>query len=520
MLHVKTALLSVWDKTGVVELATTLAELGIVILSTGGTAKKIKEAGIPLVQISDYTNSKELLGGRVKTLHPKIHAGLLALRDNQEHMETLRREGIRPIDMVVVNLYPFRDVIGNDEHSFDTALAHIDIGGPCMLRAGAKNFKHVAVVSNPHQYQSIIRELRESDGTISKETCASLAQEVFETTSYYDSIIAQYLQQKSRNTFPQKFSCAFHKAQELRYGENPHQKAAFYHEWNAPSGSVPTAHKIAGNELSFNNLLDFEAARRIAAEFNTFFCVVIKHNNPCGAGEGNSLLEACTRAVAGDPMSAFGSIVGVNRPLEAQTAKCLAGPDTYIQGIIAPEYTDDALAILKETQPWGKRLIILKSEYLMNNTPGFDFRRIAGGLLVQEQDMSTYKQEELQCVTDREPTPKERLELDFAWKICKHVKSNAIVLSRDRSIVGVGAGQMSRIDAAHLAIRKAAERCKGSVMASDAFLPFPDVVDATAMAGVTAIIQPGGSLRDKNSIEAANRHNMVMLFTGMRHFLH
>jgi len=519
MPKIKTALISVWDKTGIVDFAKGLSQLGIKILSTGGTARLLKEAKIPVQEVSEYTGAKEMLGGRVKTLHPKIHAGLLALRDSSEQMEQLEQEKIKPIDMVVVNLYPFAEVIKNKEVSLDDALENIDIGGPCMLRAGAKNFKSVAVVSSPEQYTPVLEELKQNKGRLSEKTSYELALRVFQITSSYDSVIANYLAQRKGVKFPFVLNLSFKKIANLRYGENPHQEAAFYQELDAPKGTLPLAEKLWGKDISFNNILDFQAALNILCEMENPFCVVIKHNNPCGAAEGTGLFDACQRAFEGDPVSAFGSIVGLNRTVDGDTANYITNPKNFVEGIVAPDYTQGALKVLKEKPSWGKKLIILKVP-LHREKSAMDMRKIKGGLLVQDEDRETFNRDKLKFVTEREPTKKELEDLEFAWKVCKYVKSNAILIAKDKMVVGVGAGQMSRIDAALIAIRKAQDRCKGAVLASDAFFPFPDVVEEAKKVGITAIIQPGGSVRDKEVIETANHHSIAMVFTGVRHFLH
>ena len=519
MPQIKRALISVWNKTGVVDFARELSSLGIEILSTGGTAKLLKQADIQALEVSQYTGAEEMLSGRVKTLHPKIHAGLLALRDNPAQMNEIKNRGIKPIDMVVINLYPFTRIIKEDKISLDDALENIDIGGVCILRSAAKNFKSVAAISSPEQYPQVLEELRQGKGWLSEKTCFHLALKAFQTTSFYDSVISEYLAGKLEIKFPLTFTLAFEKVMDLRYGENPHQKAAFYREWNAPEGTLPLAEKLGGKELSFNNILDFQAALNIAGEMEAPFCVVIKHNNPCGAAEANTLVQACQRAFQGDPVSAFGSIVGLNRKVDVEAASEIASPENFVEGIVAPDYTPEALKILKEKQLWGKKLIILRTKTRKKNRI-LDIRRVKGGVLVQDEDRENHQENKLKFVTRRSPTEKEMEDLNFAWKICKFVKSNAILIARDKMVVGVGAGQMSRIDAALIAIKKAGKRCEGAVLASDAFFPFPDVVEEAAKAKITAIIQPGGSIRDREVIKTANHHNIAMVFTGIRHFLH
>lgn len=502
-----------------VDFARGLANLDIEIISTGGTAKLLEKADIPVKEVSSYTGAPEMLGGRVKTLHPRIHAGILALREENEQMEEIKKEGIELIDMVVVNLYPFSEVVKNEKVSLNEALENIDIGGPTMLRAGAKNFKNVAVLSSPVQYDHVLKELNQNKGRLTENTCYHLALQVFQATSCYDSIVAEYLQKREGVRYPSLLTLTFQKISNLRYGENPHQKASFYQEWNPPQGTLPQTEKIWGKELSFNNILDFEAALNIVGDTRNPFVVVIKHNNPCGAAEGENLTEACRKAFEGDPVSAFGSIVGLNKTVDVETAELLTTSEKFIEGIAAPGYTPDALKILKERRAWGKKVIILNTEPF-TSTGLQDLRKVRGGLLIQEEDEVNYIEDKLKTVTRREPTEKELDDLKFAWRICKYTKSNAILIAKDRKVLGVGAGQMSRVDSTIIAIRKTHDRCKNAVLASDAFFPFPDAIERAANAGIRAIIQPGGSVRDSEVIDAANTHNMAMVFTGIRHFLH
>jgi len=517
MPQIKRALISVFNKKGIVDFARELSSLEIEILSTGGTARILQKAGIPVRDVSQYTQSPSMLGGRVKTLHPKIHGALLAIRENPEQMEEARKYNLELIDMVVINLYPFLEVTQKEGISLEEALENIDIGGPSMLRSAAKNFSYVAAVSNPEQYPQIIRELKENNCFLSKDTCFDLAVRVFQEVSTYNSFIAQYLAKQGNQEFPDILNLSFRKRQELRYGENSHQRAAFYQEERGTG--LSTAQKISGKELSFNNLLDLDAALGLISEFQEPAAVVIKHNNPCGAACASSLADAFKGAYRGDPLSAFGSIIGLNRRIDMATAEEIASPNKFIEAIIAPGYEEEALDILKTRQKWGKNVRILKINGSLAKEE-WDIKKINGGILLQEQDKQTYASENLKTVTQRFPTAKERDDLLFAWFVCKWVKSNAIVLAKDKAVVGVGAGQMSRIDACLLALRKAGERARGSVLASDAFIPFPDVVEEAKKKGVTALIQPGGALRDKKVIEAANEYGMAMLFTGIRHFKH
>jgi phosphoribosylaminoimidazolecarboxamide formyltransferase/IMP cyclohydrolase len=520
MRKIERALISVSDKTGVVELAKGLESAGVEILSTGGTRKKMEEEGIKVLGVSEYTGFPEMMDGRVKTLHPKIHAGLLALRESEDHVKQMEERGYGYIDMVVVNLYPFRETIAKPDVTLEEAVEQIDIGGPTMLRSAAKNFRNVVVIVNPDRYNQVLEEIR-NDGNVSQETRYALAQEVFEHTASYDAAIASYLHRQSADlqTFPQRLIRAFEKVQDLRYGENPHQQAAFYKEPDVKEPSVSNAELLWGKALSYNNIMDIDAALEIVKDFEQPAAVIIKHTNPCGGGIGDSLDEAYRRAKEGDPVSAFGSIVGLNREVDEATAASIASPDTFVEAIIAPDFEETALDILKTRQRWGKSVRILRTGELGGEPDdSFYFKRVVGGLLVQGFDRMQY--ETLKVVTQREPSEKEKSDLLFAWVICKHVKSNAIVYAKDGTVVGVGAGQMSRVDASMIAARKAGDRAKGAVLASDAFFPFRDGIDAAAEAGVTAVIQPGGSMRDDEAISAADEHGIAMLFTGMRHFKH
>ncbi|UCD56095.1 MAG: bifunctional phosphoribosylaminoimidazolecarboxamide formyltransferase/IMP cyclohydrolase, partial [Candidatus Hydrogenedentota bacterium] len=516
---------SVTDKTGVAEFARALAEeFGAQIISTGGTARAIAEAGVPVTPIDDVTKFPEMMDGRVKTLHPKIHAGLLAIRDNLEHMQEVDRHDIELIDMVVVNLYPFQETISKEGITLEDAVEQIDIGGPTMLRAAAKNYRDVVVVVNPARYSQIIEELRGGDGCLSGQRKFELACEVFEHTATYDRAIADYLSTvgaDSAERYPERLNVVLRKEADLRYGENPHQTAAFYVDPRAREPSVSTAKMIHGKTLSYNNILDLDAAIEIVKDFSQPAAVIIKHTNPCGAGIGKGITDAYSRAVLGDPVSAFGSIVGANRHIDRATAELMARPKTFIEAIIAPSFDDEAIEILVGSQWWGENLRVLATGELGDSRDGYpNMRRVVGGMLLQDFDIATYDEAEFRVVTKREPTEKEIQDLLFAWVICKHVKSNAIVYAKDSTVFGVGAGQMSRVDSSMIAAHKADGRAKGGVIASDAFFPFRDGIDAAAQAGIRAAIQPGGSKKDDEVIAAANEHDMAMIFTGMRHFKH
>ncbi len=503
---IRRALISVSDKTGLEELGKALHELGVEIISTGGTARFLREKGIKVKEVSEITRFPEILNGRVKSLHPLIHAAILARREDPSHMQVLRELGVEPIDLVVVNLYPFEETISRGAN-LEEALEQIDIGGPTLLRAAAKNFKSVAVVTNPKTYGEIIRELREK-GDLSEQTRVRLAKETFALTSHYDAAIAGYLERVSgERGFPSILSLHAEKLQELRYGENPHQPAALY-RWGY---GLASARKVQGKELSFNNLVDLDAAWSLVQEFEEPTAAVIKHTNPCGVASAGSISEAYRLARDCDPLSAYGGIVGLNREMDAATAEEITS--TFIEAVVAPGYQAGALEIL------ARKPNLRALEFpLDQREPDFELKQISGGFLVQGRDKELLL--EKRVVTRREPTEKEWVDLLFAWKVVKHVKSNAIVLAKDKRAVGVGAGQMSRVDSTEIAIRKAGERARGSVLASDAFFPFPDAVEKAAEAGVTAIIQPGGSIRDQQVIETADRFGLAMVFTGIRHFRH
>jgi phosphoribosylaminoimidazolecarboxamide formyltransferase/IMP cyclohydrolase len=510
---IKNALISVSDKTGVIEFAKELEELGIEIISTGGTEKALKDNGVNTVNISDITGFPECLDGRVKTLHPKVHAGILAVRDNKEHMRELEELNIDTIDMVVVNLYPFEETIKKDNATFEDAIENIDIGGPTMLRSAAKNYKDVIVIIDPRDYERVISEIKQNNN-VSEKTRLELAFKVFNHTAFYDSLIASYLKDKSNiNGFLDTVTYGYEKVQELRYGENPHQRAAFYKEPIQYGGNLVSATQLHGKELSFNNINDSNAAIGLLKEFDELACIAVKHGNPCGVGVGDNTYKAYMKAYEADPVSIFGGIVVFNSTVDKDTAAEIN--KIFIEIVIAPKFTDEAIEILESK----KNIRILE----LNCKPSpkvvmEDIKKVNGGILIQDIDDKDYAN--LSVVTERKPTDKEMKEMLFAWKIVKHVKSNAIVLSKDSMTIGVGPGQVNRIGALEIAIRQAGDKAKGSVMASDAFFPFSDVVEAAAKAGITAIIQPGGSIRDQDSIDACNKYNIAMVFTEMRHFKH
>jgi len=524
MIEVKTALISVYKKEGVVELAEELKKQNVEILSTGGTAKLLKENRIDVTEVSDYTGFPEMLSGRVKTLHPKIHAGILARRDNEEDMKKLEEYGIKPIDMVVINLYPFEEVIQKEGITLEEAIEFIDIGGPTMLRSAAKNYKSVVVVSSPGQYGRVIEELRKNNG-ISEELSFEFAKEVFYLTAYYNSVIANYLESISSEEkgLPRKVMFVLDKVQDLRYGENPHQKASLYIDplWEEGFNLV-SAQQLHGKELSFNNWLDLDAALTCVMEFDKPAVSIIKHNNPCGLAVGESLKDAFLKAHECDPLSAFGSIVGLNRVVDELTAEAIIKAG-FIECILAPDYEQKVLEILEKK----KNLRIMKLNPFPANSSlkGYDYKRIKGGFLVQNWDGSKIGPEALKVVTQKSPSNEEMQTLLFAWKVVKNVKSNAIVLAKKLeegvyATVGIGAGQMSRVDSVIIACRKAGDRAKGSVLASDAFFPKPDSIEVAAQNGIRAIIQPGGSIRDEQVIKKADELGIPMIFTGQRHFRH
>lgn len=507
----KLALLSVSDKQGVVALARALVEeFDYDLISSGGTAKTLQAAGLSVTKVSDYTGSPEILGGRVKTLHPRIHGGILARQDLVSDLEQLQANDIRPLDLVVVNLYPFEATIAQPDVTVDAAIEKIDIGGPTLLRAAAKNHAHLTVLCNPEQYDHYLAELRKSQGTASPEFRRARALEAFTMTAAYDRAITNYF--SGLTATPAPFSLSATPLQTLRYGENPHQSATWY---QTAAEGWSTAEKLQGKELSYNNLVDLEAARRIIAEFaeGDPAAAVLKHTNPCGVAVAETLATAYERAFNGDSISAFGGIVALNRPIDVPTAQALK--KTFLECVVAPGCEPEAQEILRKK---SKLRVLLLPELLAGPTE--TVKAIAGGLLVQASDDAVDNPENWQVVTAKQPTAAQLAELAFAWRVAKHVKSNAIVITRDRTTVGVGAGQMNRVGAAKIALEQAGDAAQGACLASDGFFPFDDSVRTAAAAGITTIVQPGGSIRDKDSIAAANELGVVMVLTGMRHFLH
>ncbi len=521
---IQRALISVSEKRGVVEFARGLSKLGIEILSTGGTASLLRQNDIPVKDVSEITGFPEMMDGRVKTLHPKIHGGILALRENSEHVGQMRAHGIVPIDLVVVNLYPFEATVARGA-SFAEVVEQIDIGGPSMVRAAAKNHAHVGVVVDPGDYEPLLAELRERGGELSDETRFRLFCKAFQHTAHYDGMISNYMDSldgsRHPTTWGRTLNLQLTKIQDLRYGENPHQKAAFYATEKDKGPSIARAKQIQGKELSFNNILDADAALATVLEFSETAAVAIKHTNPCGVAlSKRSLADAFRKARACDPVSIFGGVIALNRPVDEETAKELK--EIFLEIIIAPRFTPEAKAILSS----AKRLLnirLLEVDMAQEGNGGYDLRRVKGGLLVQDFDQGSVDVRACKVATQRKPTDEEYQALDFAWRVCRHVKSNAIVFTTHDQVLGVGAGQMSRVDSAKIAVMRAATHgldLKGSVVASDAFYPFRDGVDEAAKAGAKAVIQPGGSIKDEEVIAAANEHGMAMILTGMRHFRH
>jgi phosphoribosylaminoimidazolecarboxamide formyltransferase/IMP cyclohydrolase len=523
---IRRALLSVSDKTGLVDFARTLVELGVELISTGGTRRTLEDAGLSVRDIADVTGFPEILDGRVKTLHPKIYGGILAVRDNPHHGATLQELGIAPIDLIVCNLYPFEATLTRPNSTHDEIIENIDIGGPTLVRAAAKNYRDVAIVTEPSQYRAVMDELRAHSGTLSSATREQLAATAFARVAAYDQAIRDYFQARAdKEPLPPQLDLHFERRMPLRYGENPHQQAAFYIEPDYRHACAATARPLHGKELSFNNILDLDSALNLVREFNTPAAVIIKHNNACGAAIADQLEEAFRKAYEGDPLSAYGGVLGYNRPVDEGTARQVTEPNRFVECIIAPAFSPPAFELLTTRPSWKKSVRLLETgpleEASAQGAVLYDYRRVDGGLLVQTRDRSAADDfANLRVPTKRAPSPEELADLRFAWMVCKHVKSNAIVLAKGGMVVGVGAGQMSRVDAVHLAVRKAGDRSRGSVLASDAFFPFRDNIDEAAKAGVTAVVQPGGSMRDPDSIQACDEHGMAMVLTGIRHFRH
>lgn len=524
---IRRALISVSDKTGIVEFAQALAERGVDILSTGGTARLLAEQGIAVTEVSDYTGFPEMMDGRVKTLHPKVHGGVLGRRGQDD--DVMAKHGINPIDMVVVNLYPFAETVAKEGCTLADAVENIDIGGPTMVRSAAKNHKDVTIIVNAHDYDRVIAEMDENEKSLTLETRFDLAIAAFEHTAAYDGMIANYFgtmvpsygenkEGDEESKFPRTFNQQFEKKQDMRYGENSHQAAAFYVEANPQEASVSTARQIQGKALSYNNIADTDAALECVKEFNEPACVIVKHANPCGVALGKDILEAYNRAYQTDPTSAFGGIIAFNQELDAETAAAIVERQ-FVEVIIAPSVSAEAIEVVAAK----KNVRLLECGEWTTKTTGFDVKRVNGGLLVQDRDQGMVSLDDLKVVSKHQPTEEELKDALFCWKVAKYVKSNAIVYSKGDMTIGVGAGQMSRVYSAKIAGIKAADeglQVEGCVMASDAFFPFRDGIDAAAEAGIKCVIQPGGSMRDDEVIAAADEHGMAMIFTGMRHFRH
>jgi len=509
----KKALISVFDKSGVVEFAAQLVEMGWEIISTGGTFKTLKEAKIPVIEISDYTNFPECFDGRVKTLHPVIEGGILAIRNNEQHQKTMQELNIQPIDIVVCNLYPFKQTILRSNATHEEIVENIDIGGPTMLRAAAKNYHFVSVITTPMDYEMVINELK-TYGETTAQTKELLAAKVFQHTAHYDALIAEYFLKKTDCQLPDTLTLTYEKKQPLRYGENPHQNAAFYAQISETEGTLVNAVQLHGKELSFNNINDTNGALEALKEFDDPTVVAVKHANPCGIGSAQSIEEAYQKAYEADTVSIYGGIIAANREINKATAELIN--KIFVEVIVAPAYSADALEILSSK----KNIRILQlSNIQYNNYTALNSKKVLGGLLVQNID-NVLLGEELTNVTERKPTEKEMQDLIFAWKAVKHIKSNGIAIAKDKTTIGLGPGQVSRIWALENAVRQGGANTQGAVLASDAFFPFSDSIEAAAKAGITAIIQPGGSVRDADSIQAANKYGIAMIFTGMRHFKH
>lgn len=509
------ALISVSDKRGMVEFAQGLNQLGITIISTGGTAAKLIEEGVPVIGITEVTHFPECLDGRVKTLHPAVHGGILAMREKKEHMDQIAELGIETIDIVAINLYPFKETILRPNVTMEEAIENIDIGGPTMLRSAAKNHKDVVVVCDPSDYGRVITELKET-GTVSYDTKYRLALKAFQHTAAYDAMISDYLRKEIHEDLPENLTLTFERVQSLRYGENPHQKAYYYKEVKPYKGAIVNAIQLHGKELSFNNINDANGALQTLKEFDEPTVVAVKHANPCGVGTGDDVYDAYVKAYKADPVSIFGGIIAANRAIDEKTAEEIN--KIFIEIVIAPNFTEEAIHILKKK----KNIRLLQLDHIETKAPDndIDLKKVGGGLLIQTTDHIIYQEEEMRVVTDRLPTERELEDMKFAMKVVKHVKSNGIVLAKDGKTIGIGPGQVNRIWAVENSIRQATDNLEGSVLASDAFFPFDDCVTEAAKAGISAIIQPGGSIHDEDSIKKANELGIAMIFTGTRHFKH
>jgi len=518
---IKRALISVSDKLGLADFAQGLASHGVEIYSTGGTRQHLEAAGVKVHDVGEYTGFPEMLDGRVKTLHPKIHGGILARHNRPDDLAALAQHGIQTFELVIVNLYPFESTVAREGVSFDEAIENIDIGGPSLIRGASKNHAFVTVATDPAQYAEILEQVA-MHGATTPELRRKLAQAAFARTGQYDQAIAHYLStQIELEVFPSRWPVGLRRKEILRYGENPHQRAALYAQAGCSAGAnLVSAQQLAGKELSYNNLLDLDSALAIVRSLPDPAVSVIKHNNPCGAAAGEQLSAATRAALDGDPLSAFGSVLGFNRPLDAASAEVLAEPGRFVEAIVAPDFEPAALEILTTKPKWKANVRLMKVGPLAGGQTRWQLRQIEGGILIQEADTAADPQEEWKVVTSAAPSEAALRDLKFAWEICRHVKSNAIVVGKDRTLLGAGAGQMSRVDSVKISLEKAGERVRGAVMASDAFFPFPDSIHEAAAAGIAAIIQPGGSKRDDEVIAACNQHGIPMIVTGRRHFKH
>jgi phosphoribosylaminoimidazolecarboxamide formyltransferase / IMP cyclohydrolase len=514
---IKRALISVSDKTGITEFARSLSDMGVEILSTGGTARLLKEHKIPVTMVSDYTGFPEIMDGRVKTLHPRVHGGILAKRDNQEHKQAMDANGIKSIDLVAINLYPFEQTVCKEDCTLEDAIENIDIGGPAMVRASSKNFAYVTILVNPDDYKIVLEEMKSNDNKVSFETRKRLSRDAFSHTARYDGLIAEYLSEQlvDKSKFTPKFQKTYELFQNLRYGENPHQEASFYREVEARESDIVSAKQLQGKELSFNNIVDIEAAWRLVTDFEDGAVAIIKHTNPCGAACGDNQLETFIKARETDATSAFGGILGFNRSVTEDVAKEIL--KNFVEAVIAPGFEPKALEIFASK----KNIRVMKLPLPSKDEPSrLDIKKVTGGVLLQDEDSINLDPEKIKVAGEVKPTDAQMKDLEFAWTVAKHVKSNAIIYVKNLETVGIGAGQMSRVDSARLAVEKANKPVEGCVMASDAFFPFRDSIDTAAKAGISAIIQPGGSIRDEEVVQAANENKIPMVFTGIRHFKH
>jgi len=517
MKPIQRALISVSDKTGILEFAKELHNSGIEILSTGGTAELLRKDGVPVIQVSDYTGFPEMMDGRIKTLHPRVHGGILARRDVPEHLQAMEEHGIRPIDLVVINLYPFEQTVAKKGSTLEEAIENIDIGGPAMVRSSAKNYKDVTIIVDPENYGKVLKEIKK--GSVSLETRKRLSRDAFAHTARYDSLIADFLSNQwgeDEASFPLFLNQPYTKIQDLRYGENPHQSAALYKESQPLPSHIVSAEQLQGKELSFNNYIDLNAAWELVCELGSGAVVIIKHTNPCGVAVGEDQLKTFIIAREVDPVSAFGGILGFNQPVTTVVAEEIL--KNFVEAVVAPGFDADAIKLFSKKK--NIRLMRMPGADFQSKDSSFDLKRIGGGLLAQSPDALNFIESQLKVASKREPNASEMEDMKFAWLVAKHVKSNAIVYAKDKEILGIGAGQMSRVDSARIAVEKAHKSLSGSVMASDAFFPFRDSVDEAAKNGISAIISPGGSIRDEEVLQAANEHNIAMVFTGIRHFKH